>query len=186
MGADASEVKLLVGPERRVRALADVVCASIGELYKVGAELGVGRFSTVHAGEALGTGRRFALKVVENGSLNEDENLVALETEVQILRLLEHPYVVSLKEVVMTIDKTYIVMELLNGGELFEKIAEVGCYPEREAALVFARLIAAVEFMHARQVVHRDLKPENILFGATRAAKRGGGADVARRLPRVG
>lgn len=56
-------------------------------------------------------------------------------------------------------------MELLNGGELFDKIVDIGSFPEPEAALVFARLLASVEFLHARNIVHRDLKPENILFG---------------------
>ena len=67
-------------------------------------------------------------------------------------------------------------MELLNGGELFEKIVEVGSFPEPEAAVVFARLVAAVDFLHARDVVHRDLKPENILFGSRAALARGGRA----------
>lgn len=105
-GVDPKEVKLLVGSERRIKALSDVMCANISELYKVGRELGFGRFSTVRAAESLGTGKRFALKVVENASLNDDENLEALEQEVKILRMLEHPYVVKLKEVVMTPERT--------------------------------------------------------------------------------
>ena len=106
MPVEPGEVQLMMGVQKRVRALSDVVCGDISELYKMGSELGFGRFSTVRAAESLGTGKRFALKVVENESLNDDENLVALEQEVKILRMLEHPYVVKLKEVVTTPDRT--------------------------------------------------------------------------------
>lgn len=61
-------------------------------------------------------------------------------------------------------------MELLEGGELFDKVAQAGRFPEPQAAAVFARLLIAIEFMHKKGVVHRDLKPENVLFGAGRTA----------------
>mmetsp|Transcript_5218 Transcript_5218/g.14310 ORF Transcript_5218/g.14310 Transcript_5218/m.14310 type:complete len:344 (+) Transcript_5218:127-1158(+) len=173
MTVDVGDIELQEHVESRVRALSDVVCPHISELYKVGAKLGEGRFSTVHVGEATGTGQKYALKVVENAGLNEEENLEALEQEVKILRMLDHPYVVKLKEVVMTDENTYICMELLNGGELFEKIIEFGSYPEAEAATVFARLLVSVEFMHSRNIVHRDLKPENILFVSPTSAGTG-------------
>jgi len=165
-GADPGDVQLVVDYDKRVRALSDVVAKDIAELYRMGEQLGEGRFSTVHAGEAVNTGKRFALKVVDNKTLNDEENLEALEQEVRILRMLEHPYVVKLKEVVMTNDATYMCMELLAGGELFGKIVEQGPYPEAPAAVLFAKLVIGVEFLHSKQVVHRDLKPENVLFGA--------------------
>eukprot|EP00307_Rebecca_sp_RCC1486_P012152 CAMPEP_0119405748 /NCGR_PEP_ID=MMETSP1335-20130426/335_1 /TAXON_ID=259385 /ORGANISM="Chrysoculter rhomboideus, Strain RCC1486" /LENGTH=347 /DNA_ID=CAMNT_0007429789 /DNA_START=100 /DNA_END=1143 /DNA_ORIENTATION=- len=163
-GADPGDVQLVVDYDKRVRALSDVVAKDIAELYRMGEQLGEGRFSTVHAGEAVNTGKRFALKVVDNKTLNDEENLEALEQEVRILRMLEHPYVVKLKEVVMTNDATYMCMELLAGGELFGKIVEQGPYPEAPAAVLFAKLVIGVEFLHSKQVVHRDLKPENVLF----------------------
>lgn len=168
-GADPGDVQIVVDYDKRVRALSDVVCKDITELYQMGEQLGEGRFSTVHAGTAAGTGKRFALKVVENKSLADEENLEALEQEVRILRMLEHPYVVKLKEVVMANESTYLCMELLSGGELFGKIVEAGAFPEAPAATLFAKLLIGVEFLHSKDVVHRDLKPENVLFGARAA-----------------
>lgn len=106
MGVDPREVRLQLSPDGRVRALCDVVCTDISELYVLGDELGKGRFSTVRAAESVGSGRRYALKVVENAALNDEEHLEALEQEVRILRMLEHPYIVKLKEVVMTTEQT--------------------------------------------------------------------------------
>ena len=71
-----------------------------------------GRFSVVQAAIHKKEGARYAVKVVENDSLGDEENLEALETEIKILRQLSHPHVVNLKEVVTTKDNTYIVMEL--------------------------------------------------------------------------
>ena len=82
---------------------------------------------------------KYAVKVVENDSLGDEENLEALETEINILRKLRNPHIVQLKEVVTTAANTYIVMELLSGGELFNRIVEKGCYPEAEAQDLFAQ-----------------------------------------------
>lgn len=105
-----------------------------------------------------------APQVVENSSLTDEENLEALETEIAILRQLNHPHIVSLKEVVTTPSDTYIVMELLGGGELFNRIVDDGPFPEPKAASLFAQILFAMEHLHEQNIVHRDIKPENILY----------------------
>jgi len=80
------------------------------------------------------------LQVVENSSLTDEENLEALETEISILRQLRHPHIVTLKEVVTTPSDTYIVMELLGGGELFNRIVDDGPFPEEKAAALFSQV----------------------------------------------
>merc|ERR1712070_1207434 len=121
-------------------------------------ELGRGRFSVVHSATNLRDKNKYAVKVVENSSLNDEEDLEALETEIKILRQLSHPHIVKLKEVVTTVEKTYIVMELLSGGELFNRIVEKGCFPEEEAAALFAQILLSMEYLHSRNIVHRDVK----------------------------
>jgi len=79
-------------------------------------------------------------QVVENASLTDEENLEALETEIAILRQLSHQHIVALKEVVATPSDTYIVMELLGGGELFNRIVDDGPFPEPKAAALFAQV----------------------------------------------
>lgn len=114
----------------------------------------------MHTGE----GSTYAVKVVANESLSDEENLEALETEIAILRQLEHPHIVELKEVVVASQETFIVMELLSGGELFNRIVEQGRFSEEQAAGLFAQILLSMEYLHSLNIVHRDVKPENILY----------------------
>ena len=123
-----------------------------------------GRFSIVQAAVHVREQAQYAVKVVENKSLSDEENLEALETEIKILRQLRHPHIVQLKEVVTTRDNTYLIMELLSGGELFQRIVDKGCFPEEEAAVLFAQIILSMDYLHSMNIVHRDVKPENILY----------------------
>ena len=126
-----------------------------------------GRFSEVRAAMHKKEKKLYALKVVDNNTLlEEEEALEALDMEVKILRMLNHPHVVSVKEIVTTPTNTYIVMELLSGGELFSRIVEKGSFSEEEAAGLFCQVLLALEYLHSLDVVHRDIKPENILYNA--------------------
>ena len=79
--------------------LLQVKVDDVAAVYTLGDELGRGRFSVVKAATHMGEGARYAVKVVENSSLDDEENLEALETEIEILRQLSHPHIVQLKEV---------------------------------------------------------------------------------------
>lgn len=153
-------------PEHKARILkmSDISLETITKRYTLGAELGRGRFSVVKSATQKSDGGTYAVKVVENSSLSDEENLEALETEVAILRQLQHPHIVALKEVVTTDSDTYIVMELLSGGELFNRIVDLGPFVEATAADMFAQVCCAMEHLHSAQIVHRDIKPENILY----------------------
>lgn len=150
--------------DARIKTLADVTVEDISRVYTLGDELGRGRFSVVCAATHKKENARYAVKIVENESLNDEENLEALETEIKILRQLKHPHIVNLKEVVATTDNTYIIMELLSGGELFNRIVEKGSFPEAEAAALFSQILLSMEYLHSLNIVHRDVKPENILY----------------------
>ena len=112
-----SGVEVEVDTDKRIAALADVKVQDITSIYEFGDELGRGRFSVVQAATHKKEGAKYAVKVVENDSLGDEENLEALETEIKILRQLSNPHIVQLKEVVTAKENTYIVMELLSGGE---------------------------------------------------------------------
>lgn len=85
--------------------------------------------------------------------------------EVEALRACQgHPNIVNLHEVVHDERHTYILMELLSGGELFERIREYRKFTEKEAALFFKQIVQAVQHMHMKDIAHRDLKAENIIF----------------------
>jgi calcium-dependent protein kinase len=84
--------------------------------------------------------------------------------EVTLLRRLDHENIIKLIEVFESINNIHLVLEHLNGGELFERIREKGSYSENDAAVIMKCLLKALVAMHQKQIVHRDLKPENMLF----------------------
>lgn len=92
------------------------------------------------------------------------EEQEALMMEIDILAQLDHPNVVKLMEVFYEDDNIYLVMELLSGGELFERIIEKESYNEREAAETIRPIVDAIRYCHDLGVIHRDLKPENLLY----------------------
>jgi hypothetical protein len=161
---DPEDVKLEPDTLLRIKKLADLTVEDITTIYTLGDELGRGRFSVVNSAVHLKENAKYAVKVVENKSLADEENLEALETEIHILRMLDHPHIVALKEVVVCPKDTYIVMELLSGGELFNRIVEQGRFSEVDAAELFAQILLAMEYLHSLNIVHRDVKPENILY----------------------
>ena len=134
--------------------------------FALGRKLGEGRFSEVMLGTRLSDGKEFAVKVVDATALLEDEEAsAALRIEVEVLkRAARHPHVVALHSVVRTPAATYLVMELMHGGELFDAIIARGSFPEAEARLLLRQLLSALAYCHSLGVVHRDLKPENVLF----------------------
>ena len=118
------------GSRVKVRDCEDLRAAG----FALGRQLGEGRFSQVVHGTQIATGAQFALKVIEQASLLEDEEAAAaLRMEVEVLaRAADHPNVVRLHSVVRTPAATYLVMELLHGGELFDAIIARGSFPEAE------------------------------------------------------
>jgi len=114
----------------------------------------------VHLGVHKKTGEKFAIKVIEKNEMDTSR----LETEVNILKKVQHPNIIHLKEFFDTPKKLYLVMELVTGGELFNKIIELGSYTEAVAATVARNVLSAVNYLHQNGIVHRDLKPTNILL----------------------
>jgi calcium/calmodulin-dependent protein kinase I len=94
----------------------------------------------------------------------EEEDEIQLMTEVEILSQLDHPNAVKLYEVFDMSDKLFLVMELLSGGELFDRIVEKESYNEREASDTIRPIVDAIRYCHSIGVIHRDLKPENLLY----------------------
>lgn len=77
---------------------------------------------------------------------------------------IEHPNIIALKEIFDSKSKLYLVMELVSGGELFDRIVEKGSYTEKDASILIKKVVDAVQYLHSKGIVHRDLKPENLLY----------------------
>jgi serine/threonine protein kinase len=121
------------------------------------AKLGSGAFSTVVLCKAKSTGNFYAMKVVNRSSLTKALE-EALKREISILNDLDHPNILSLVETFSTIKTHYLVTELVEGGELFDRIVEKSTYTESEARDVSRTLLKALKYCHSKFVCHRDLK----------------------------
>ncbi|KAK6158785.1 hypothetical protein DH2020_006099 [Rehmannia glutinosa] len=132
--------------------------------YELGRLLGKGTFAKVYYGKHLGTNECVAIKVIKKDEVIKDERMMEqIKREISTMRLVRHPNIVELKEVMATKSKIYFVMEYVRGGELFAKV-ERGRLKEDAARKYFQQLISAVDFCHSRGVFHRDIKPENLLL----------------------
>ena len=87
-----------------------------------------------------------------------------LDNEIKVLRRLQHSNIVQLLETFENKNRFYLVMELVTGGELFDRIVQKGSYSEKDASDLIRQILEAVAYMHEQGVVHRDLKPENLLY----------------------
>jgi len=135
----------------------------IDKVYDLKNELGRGAFSIVYLAVHKVSGQQFAVKVIDKKNLGKDYEK-NLKMEVDILKKVSHSNIIALKELFDTPDKLYLVMELVTGGELFDKIVEKGSYTEVEASALVRKICSAVEYLHNIDIVHRDLKPENLLL----------------------
>lgn len=140
----------------------DSKMASVEDKYNMKETLGTGAFSQVRLAESKEDGKMCAIKIIDKKALRGKED--SLENEIKVLRRLKHPNIVQLMETFEDKEHVYLVIELVTGGELFDRIVEKGSYTEKDAADLIRQVLEAVDYMHEQGVVHRDLKPENLLY----------------------
>ncbi|XP_052474886.1 SNF-related serine/threonine-protein kinase-like [Carassius gibelio] len=136
----------------------------IAGLYDLDKTLGRGHFAVVKLARHVFTGEKVAVKVIDKTKLDT----VAtghLFQEVRCMKLVQHPNIVRLYEVIDTQTKLYLILELGDGGDMFDYIMkhEEGL-KEELAKKYFAQIVHAISYCHRLHVVHRDLKPENVVF----------------------
>ncbi|XP_073990437.1 calcium/calmodulin-dependent protein kinase I isoform X2 [Rhodnius prolixus] len=136
---------------------------TLEDKYNLKELLGTGAFSEVRLAERKDKpGEMYAVKMIDKKALKGKED--SLENEIKVLRRLTHPNIVQLLETFEDKQKVYLIMELVTGGELFDRIVEKGSYTEKDASDLIRQVLEAVNYMHEQGVVHRDLKPENLLY----------------------
>ncbi|XP_039876628.1 SNF-related serine/threonine-protein kinase-like [Simochromis diagramma] len=136
----------------------------IAGLYDLDKTLGRGHFAVVKLARHVFTGEKVAVKVIDKMKLDP----VArghLFQEVRCMKMVQHPNVVRLYEVIDTATKLYLILELGDGGDMYDCIMKhEGGLSEEVAKCYFAQIVHAISYCHRLHVVHRDLKPENVVF----------------------
>ena len=136
----------------------------VAGLYNMEETLGSGHFAVVKSARHVFTGLRVAIKVIDKMKLDEVSK-AHLYQEVRCMKLVTHPSIIRLYEVIDTQTKLYLIEELGDGGDLYDFIMKhPSGIEENLARQIFRQMVSAIRYCHSLHVVHRDLKPENLVF----------------------
>ncbi|XP_008805014.1 calcium-dependent protein kinase 3-like isoform X1 [Phoenix dactylifera] len=142
-----------------------ILAGGVEEKYLLDCELGRGEFGVTYLCMERDTKELLACKSISKRKLRTAVDVEDVRREVAIMRHLpRNPSIVSLREACEDENAVHLVMELCEGGELFDRIVARGHYTERAAATVTRTIVEVVQLCHRHGVIHRDLKPENFLF----------------------
>uniref|UniRef100_A0A8C6EJ84 Calcium/calmodulin-dependent protein kinase type 1B n=1 Tax=Microcebus murinus TaxID=30608 RepID=A0A8C6EJ84_MICMU len=134
----------------------------ISSIYEIWEKRGLGAFSEVVLAQVQGSAHLVTLKCIPKKALRGKEALV--ENEIAVLHRVSHPNIVSLKDVHESPSHPYLAMELVTGGELFDRIMELSSYIEKDTSHLVGQVLGTVSYLHSLGIVHQDLKPENLLY----------------------
>ncbi|KAI8607620.1 A kinase Mark2PAR-1 mutant, partial [Chytriomyces sp. MP71] len=132
--------------------------------YEILKTIGEGSFARVKLAIHRLTKQKVALKIIDKERLPDEYSLKNIHREAQIMRLLDHPHIIQLYEVMETKKELFLVLEYAVGGELLDYIVSRGRLHEKEARKFFGQIVSALEYCHTLNIVHRDLKAENLLL----------------------
>lgn len=144
----------------------DDVGALLLNRYRVEKQLGEGSYGKVKLATDMRTGDKVAMKIIHKSCIKKPVHITRLKREIRIMKLLHHPHIVRLYEVAETDKEIILVMEFMEGGELFDYIVTQKRLKEKMARKFFRQILSAMKFCHSSFIIHRDLKPENLLLDA--------------------
>lgn len=133
--------------------------------YKLGKELGSGNFAVVKlATRRDSEAKKYAVKIISKELCAGKEDMI--DIELAVLRKVNHPHIIGMSEYFDTPDKLYLILDYVEGGELFDRIVDEGNFTEVDASRIMKQMTEAIQYLHEQDpiIVHRDLKPENLLF----------------------
>ncbi|KAI8071382.1 kinase-like domain-containing protein [Gongronella butleri] len=131
--------------------------------------LGVGSFAIVKECLHRHSGQAYALKIIKKSAIAGRENM--LDVELDILKQVKHPNIVSMHDLYETDEAVYIVTDLC-GSELFQQLLTKGSYTEKDASHLVSQILQGLAYLHDHDIIHRDIKPENLLFQSAAADAR--------------
>lgn len=151
--------------EAPITSQGDLVGMILGGKYRIGKRIGSGGIGVVHAAEHLGLGTQVAVKVLRGAAAKDGSEIARLRREAQVASALDHPNVVKVFDLDQLPDGSiFVVMELLRGRSLAEKLHRDGPLAPGYAVQVFRQVCLALQAAHDIGVVHRDLKPGNVFL----------------------
>eukprot|EP00127_Corallochytrium_limacisporum_P000182 Clim_evm43s6 gene=Clim_evmTU43s6 len=139
--------------------------------YRVEKTIGQGSYGKVKLGCHKSTGQHVALKVLMKQNIKSAKAFGRVQREIRFLKLMHHPHIVKLMDVIENQDRYVLVMEYASGGELFDYIVSRRRLKDAEARHFFRQMLSAVSYCHQNSLIHRDLKPENLLLDENRQIK---------------
>jgi len=138
--------------------------SDLNDIYEIKDKLGNGKFGLVRLGIHKETGKKVAIKIMNKKEMS-NQDLELVKTEIEILKICQHPYIIRLYDIFENTDYIYIIMEHCSGGDLFTYIEKRGFrLSEPRACQLIHKLSVAVFYIHSYGIAHRDLKLENILM----------------------
>lgn len=132
--------------------------------YILGKTIGKGTFGVVKQAVHTTTKEKVAIKILQKKKIIDVTDVERVSREIHILKLIRHPHLIQLYQIIETPKHIFLAMELVPKGEVFDYIVENTRLKEQEACKFFQEIISGIEYIHKLQIVHRDLKPENLLL----------------------
>ena len=132
--------------------------------FELGQTLGTGSFGRVKISKQKSTGKYFAIKVLKKAEIIKLKQVDHIMNEVKILSAIDHPFLINTGGFTQDDRYIYLVLELINGGELFTYLRSVGKFSCDHATFYAAQVCLMFEYLHSKDIIYRDLKPENMLL----------------------
>lgn len=139
--------------------------------YRIEKTIGEGTFGKVKLAVHVPTGEQVAIKILEKSKIHDQEELERVEKEIKYLKMLNHPNIIQIYEIIENSKNFYLVMEYAPGGELFNYIVKNEKISENESSYFFSQIIHGIEEIHKKKICHRDIKPENLLLTSNKIIK---------------
>lgn len=126
--------------------------------------LGEGTFGKVKYAVNKENQEAVAIKILDKDKIQKANMGAQIKREISIMKMIKHDNIIAVKDVFATQTKIFIVLELVEGGELFDEILSKGALSEPRARFYFQQIITGLSYCHSQGICHRDLKPENLLL----------------------